>query len=118
MKIKRFYEQETFIPLSRGNDGPEDRIYYKLHIDNSFKKFEIILDKLGIKKMVYMEFGHDVDNYRKYVENNAVIYLLIDFFKSDVKNDDFQIEIVTDENDINSNDDLFQGRLYGGEVFA
>ena len=116
MRIKRFNEnQDTFRPLK----VEDERVYYKLHVDNSIRKFEIILDKLGIKKWLFREYGYDIENYRKYIENNSVIYLLIDFFDSDVKKNDSQIEIITDENLMNhlkNREDFL--REYGGEVFA
>lgn len=104
MKIKRFYEQDTFLPVR-----DQQRVYYKLHVDNSITNFEIILTKLEIKRMFDRYNNFDLEKYRQKIENNVIVYLVIDFFD---KNKGYNIQLVTDENQIDKN------LNYGGEVFA
>jgi hypothetical protein len=107
MKIRRFNEQDTYTPLTSFKLSKEDKIYYKLHVDNSIRKFEIALDKLGIKKMVYRFFEFDLDKYRNKIEDNSVIYILIDFF-----GDNYNLDLIV--NDPKNDNDI----KFGGEVFV
>jgi len=104
MKLRRFNEQDTFTPLTSFKLSKNDSVYYKLNVNNSIRKFEIILDKLGIKKMVYRFFDFDLDKYKKKIEDNSVIYILIDFF-----GDEYDLELITVEP---------KSEKYGGEVSA
>ena len=110
MKIRRFNEQDTYTPLTSFKLSKKDKVYYKLNVDNSIRKFEIILDKLGIKKMVYRFFDFDLDKYRNKIEDNSVIYILIDFF-----GDDYDLDLIVDDP---KNDNDSNIRKYGGEVFV
>jgi len=103
MKIKRFYEQDAFLPVR-----DQQRVYYKLNVNNSITNFEIILTKLEIKRMFDRYNNFDLEKYRQKIENNVIVYLVIDFFD---KNKGYNIQLVTDENQIDKN------LNYGGEVF-
>jgi len=115
MKYIKKYEDliNNFTPLD-----DEKRIYYKIHVDNSIRKLEIALDKLGIKKMFYRFFDYESDYYKQKIENNAVIYLLIDFYINENGIADNNIEIVTDESEVDPKYDNFHDRNYGGEIFV
>lgn len=115
MRYIKTYEDliNNFIPLD-----DEKRIYYKIHTNNSIRKLEIALDKLGIKKMFYRFFNHDSDIYKRTIENNAIIYLLIDFYTNKNGAIDNKIEIITDEVEVDPKFYNFNNRKYGGEIFV
>lgn len=75
MKIKRFNENtSTFEPLKID----DEHVYYEIQVDNSFRKFELALDKIGIKKAFNRYYQFDIIGYFKStVENNIVLFLNI-----------------------------------------
>jgi hypothetical protein len=110
MKILRFNEnQDTFRPLK----VEDKRIYYKIHVDNSFRKFEVALDKLGIRKMVKSYYDFDDTYINNIIENNIDVYVFIDFFKNRIGQDDYEICVTSDQpgRDI-------EKYINGGEVFS
>jgi len=88
MKIKKFNEStDTFKPLK----VEDKKIYYKIKVDNSFIKFEIALDKLGIKKMVMSHYDFDNTYIKDIIANNVYVYVFIDFFKNRLGQDTYEI---------------------------
>jgi hypothetical protein len=48
--MKNLKKFETF---TNPKDEPGEIIYYKIHVKKSLDRFEVALDKLGIKKNVF-----------------------------------------------------------------
>lgn len=88
MKIKRFNEsQDTFEPLKID----DEKVYYKIIVNNSVRIFDIALDKLELKKAVYRYYKYDINNFKNKIENNSIVYLNITFNKGKYAHIDFNI---------------------------
>jgi len=96
MKHLKIFESktDTFLPIP---ETTKSRIYYKIYVDKSIDKFNIALDKLGIKSVFYDNLNTSL---KKIVKNN-IIYLVI------IDNISFFIE---------KNFDL-NGFVYCGEIY-
>ena len=121
-KFKYFFKtNENFTPLSQHGDNSTKRIYYKIYSYKSIQKFNIALDKLGIKNLFYKHYNEDeLNDILEYDELvDGVVYLLIDFFDNGdpLFNDIVDFEIITNDESVNPQYDNFYGRDYGGEIY-
>jgi len=82
MKIKRFNEDSLPFKHLKSDD---ERVYYKIKVDNSIRKFDIALNKLGLKKAVYRYYGFNIEYFRYCIEDNIIIYLNITLNNSNME---------------------------------
>ena len=71
MKYIKLFESDDFLPL------PETKnfsIYYDIYSEKSVEKFDIALEKLGVKNAFY----DNIFKLPKVVKKSGVCYLLID----------------------------------------
>jgi hypothetical protein len=74
MKIKKYYENSlTFEPLK----VDDEFVYYELQVDNSIRKFELALDKIGVRNAFERYYNFDLNAYKWKIEKNIIIYLNI-----------------------------------------
>ena len=106
--IKKF---EKFIPDEDGFTLPEkDVIYfYEIYVEKSIDKFNVALEKLGVKKYFYNSYDNwkeRLNFYLRMVSDNDRIILIVD-------GNSFILENSYDELEFHYNFDEF---TYGGKI--
>jgi len=75
MKIRRFNESEnlTFKHLK----ADDEKVYYKIQVNNSIKRLDVALNKLGLKKAFYRYYEFDINKFDYLIADGVVVYLHI-----------------------------------------
>jgi hypothetical protein len=97
--------------------------YYKIHVRKSLERFDIALEKMGVKEMFYINWSlekiEDIfdENQKTILDNDIIYFLIINDYTYLYRNSLYEINKVYQ--DIISSSGVIAKKLeYGGEIFV